>query len=189
MEFSSLGPRWLASRPPQLLSDGEFPHPISTHWSNVVDNCDLTDWHAGSYFLMVLAEPLASNSQGTGFRLRWVIPPLSLPNSQSSPVAGLSNQSITFSQPLWLAQGWICDPIRDHPRTFAGKTKDRNIFLLQVSWKIKMQVWSSLYCPATVREILCGNGASIEAHRKERKRRKPAPWAFGWSLTICKRTE
>lgn len=33
------------------------------------------------------------------------------PNSQSSPDEGLSNQSTTFSQPLWLAQGWVCDPI------------------------------------------------------------------------------
>lgn len=49
---SSLGPRRLAPPPPQLLSDGEFPRPISTHRSGVVHNCDLTDWHAGSHTLV-----------------------------------------------------------------------------------------------------------------------------------------
>lgn len=80
----------------------------------------------------------------------------------------LSNQSITFPQPLRLARTWACDS-REEPGSFTGKTKDSRTPSPPVGLLSSQDASLELLAPSCPDEgASAREGAGIEAHRKAR---------------------
>lgn len=128
---SSLSLRWLAHHPPQLLWDGKahaglpLTGPVlwatATHLTSTAlsppDDTFLT--FPKNYFSLTLRPQSLHWEDSSPW---WTISPSACPGCWCDADC-LSNQSITSSQPLWLARVWACDS-RDDPGSFTAKTKD-----------------------------------------------------------------